>query len=228
MIDDETARIVILGAGPIGIEAALYARFLGHHVEVYERGRVADNVFRWGHVRMFSPFLMNRSTLGLAALDAQDASYQPPSEEALLTGAEWAERYLVPLAKTDLLADHIRPQTSVISVSRSDLLKHELPGSPKRGESSFRVLLADKQRRQWEVPADVVIDTTGVYGNPNWMGKGGAPAIGAADGSDLPKYDYRGVLRCPDTPVMGAFTFECGRRKLLPPSLRDKLPRRGL
>ena len=47
-------RIAIIGAGPIGLEAAAYARRLGHEVTVYERGRVGENVGRWGHVVMFS------------------------------------------------------------------------------------------------------------------------------------------------------------------------------
>jgi len=35
---DPPARIAVLGAGPIGLEAALYGRFLGYDVDVYERG----------------------------------------------------------------------------------------------------------------------------------------------------------------------------------------------
>ena len=93
MAVDTPARIAVLGAGPIGLEAALYARFLGYDVNIYERGNVADNILRWGHVRMFSPFGMNRSTLGLAALRAQDESYQPPGDEEFLTGLEYLDRY---------------------------------------------------------------------------------------------------------------------------------------
>ena len=33
-------RIAVLGAGPIGVEAALYATSLGMPVKVYERGQV--------------------------------------------------------------------------------------------------------------------------------------------------------------------------------------------
>ena len=69
--DDYTPRIAILGAGPIGLEAAIYARYLGFDVAVFDRGTVANNVLQWGHVRMFSPFSMNSSSLGVAALKAQ-------------------------------------------------------------------------------------------------------------------------------------------------------------
>ena len=41
------AKLAILGAGPIGLEAALYARFLGYEVEVFDRGAVAEHVRRW-------------------------------------------------------------------------------------------------------------------------------------------------------------------------------------
>ena len=56
MAIDTPARLAILGAGPIGLETALYARFLGYAVDVYERGEVAEAV-RWlGYFPLFVPF----------------------------------------------------------------------------------------------------------------------------------------------------------------------------
>ena len=122
MAVDTPAKIAILGAGPIGLEAALYARVLGYDVVIYEAGsRVAEAVCEWGHVRMFTPFGLNRTPLGLTALRAQDESYVPPGDDELLTGREWVKRYLGPLAQTDLLADHLRPVTPVL-ISRHLLL----------------------------------------------------------------------------------------------------------
>jgi 2-polyprenyl-6-methoxyphenol hydroxylase-like FAD-dependent oxidoreductase len=92
MAIETPARIAVIGAGPIGLEAALYARYLGYDVDVYERGRVAENLLQWGHVRMFSPFGQNRSPLGLAALKAQDPAWQPPGDDELLSGRELAAR----------------------------------------------------------------------------------------------------------------------------------------
>ena len=84
MAVDTPATIAILGAGPIGLEAALYARVLGYDVVVYEAGsHVAASVCEWGHVRMFTPFGMNRSPLGLAALRAQHDGYVPPGDDEL-------------------------------------------------------------------------------------------------------------------------------------------------
>src|SRR6185503_6844419 len=119
MAVDTPAKIAILGAGPIALEAALYARVLGYDVVIYEAGsQVAEAVHQWGHVRMFTPFGMNRSPLGLQALHAQDESYAPPGDDELLTGREWAQRYLAPLAQTDLLADHLLLSTSVMRVGK--------------------------------------------------------------------------------------------------------------
>jgi glycine/D-amino acid oxidase-like deaminating enzyme len=118
MAIDTPAKIAILGAGPIGLEAALYARFLGYEAVVFEAGEIAASVRRWGHVRMFTPFGMNRSPLGLAAIQAQDEQYQPPGDEELLTGNEWIDRYLLPLSCTDLLADHLRLDTTVVGIGK--------------------------------------------------------------------------------------------------------------
>ena len=38
---DSPAAVVVVGAGPIGIETALYARFLGYDVQLIDHGKVA-------------------------------------------------------------------------------------------------------------------------------------------------------------------------------------------
>ena len=64
----ERKRIAVIGAGPIGLEAALYARALDYDVTVYDRGDVADNVRKWAFVRLFTPWPMDVTKLGRAAL----------------------------------------------------------------------------------------------------------------------------------------------------------------
>ena len=174
------SRIAILGAGPIGLEAALYARYLGYDVRVYERGRVGENLLRFGHVRLFSPFGMNRSPLALAALSAQDPSWRPPADDALLTAREYAEQYLLPLAHSDLLEGAVHEQTEVLSVGRAGMRKGDCVGDPARGKQRFRLLLRDADGER-TAKARVVIDATGTYGNANWVGMGGIPAIGERD-----------------------------------------------
>ncbi|MBM4003869.1 MAG: hypothetical protein FJ295_11360 [Planctomycetes bacterium] len=178
MAVDTPARIAIIGAGPIGLEAALYARFLGYDVNLYERGPVAANVGRWGHVRMFSPFSMNSSTLGLAALAAQDPNYEPPAADAMLTGNEWRDRYLLPLSQSDLLADCLRCHTEVISATKAGLLKSESVGGEERDDGIFRILIRDAEGRESIQLSDLLIDSSGTYAQPNWLGDGGIPALG--------------------------------------------------
>ena len=194
MAIDTPAKLAILGAGPIGLEAALYARFLGYDVLVFEEGAVAASVRRWGHVRMFTPFGMNRSPLGLAALAAQDESYQPPADDALLTGHEWADRYLVPLSQTDLLADHLRLFTRVLHVGKEELLKSDLPGHEDRGDWPFRILVRDSAGQERIELADGVLDCTGVFGQPSPLGHGGIPAVGEAALRDQIEYGLPDIL----------------------------------
>src|SRR5262245_2749725 len=120
MAIDTPARLAILGAGPIGLEAGLYARFLGYDVVIYERGEVAENVREWGDQVIDSSFGANCTTLGIAAIEAQDESYVPPGENDLLTGKEWLERYLLPLAQTDLLFDRLRLHVTVIALRQEN------------------------------------------------------------------------------------------------------------
>jgi thioredoxin reductase len=178
---DTPARIAVFGAGPIGLEAALYARYLGYDVDVYERGRVAEHLYQWGHVRLFTPASANCSPLGLAALANQDESWRPPGPDELLTGRELADRYYVLLAGSDLLADHVHLRTEVLAIGRSDLLKCDLAGED-RSFADFRILVRDAHSAEPAgrriVAADAVIDATGTFAGHNWLGEGGIPAIG--------------------------------------------------
>ena len=194
MAIEAPARIAVLGAGPIGLEAALYARFLGYEVDLYERGAVAENVRQLHHVRLFSPFGVNASPLALAALEAQDGEYHPPDADALLTGQEYVARFLLPLSQTDLLAEGLKEQTEVLAISRGGLLKGDLVGSEDREDPEFRLLVRDAQGRERIETADVVIDATGTYGNHNWAGAGGIPAIGERELERSIEYGLPDVL----------------------------------
>jgi thioredoxin reductase len=169
-------RMAVLGAGPVGLEAALYARALGHEVSVFEKGKIAENLGSWGHVTLFSPWEMNHTPLGRRVLE-QSGTDSFPRPEDLLTGAEHLRTYLRPLAASRALSGRILEQHRVISVGREHYLKGEAIGSPERLESPFRILV-EAPAGEKIFPADRVLDTTGTYGNPNWMGAGGIAAPG--------------------------------------------------
>jgi thioredoxin reductase len=178
MAKNDAPRIAVLGAGPIGLEAALYAKSLKLPVTVYERGRVGEHVQRWGHVRLFSPFGMNATTLGRVAIRAADSQHEFPGDNDCISGRDHVTRYLEPLANCELLNDCIRTETRVVAAGRRGMLKEEAPGDAKRGQQPFRLLVRSKDSKEWVEEADVVLDCTGTYGQHRWLGDGGIPAAG--------------------------------------------------
>ena len=166
-------RIAILGAGPIGLEAALAAAERGDDFTVYEAApTVGGHVRRWGHVRTFTPWSMNVSPRMRSAL-AEAA----PAGDTLPSGAQLADELLEPVAALPQLEGRIRLGTRVLAIGREGLLKHEAIGHPRRAERPFRVLIEQPGGEQAIVHADVVIDATGTYANPNRLGDGGIDAV---------------------------------------------------
>lgn len=183
-------RIAILGSGPIGLEAALYAARLGLPVTVYERGEVAESVKQWGHVRLFSPFGMNSTPLGREVAGAQE---RLPAETDLLTGRDFRSAYLEPIAACGLLKGAIRTGNQVIRVARQGFLKDDAIGDPRRAQAPF-VLLVQEGKDERIDEADVVLDCTGSYGNHRWLGTGGLPALGERNAASHIRYGLDDVL----------------------------------
>jgi thioredoxin reductase len=168
-------RIAVLGAGPVGIEAALCAKSLGHSVMVFERGQVGEHLLRWGHAKMFTPFGANVSPLGLEALQREKKSKDIPAAGDLLTGRQFRDAYLVPLAESEILIECMHPQNVVMQVGRATSVKK----SDADGPLPFRVLVRSLSTNTERIEsADVVLDCTGVNATPNWLGDGGLPAVG--------------------------------------------------
>jgi thioredoxin reductase len=181
-----TPRVAVLGAGPIGLEAALYARQLGLSVTVYEQGRPGEYWHRWGHVRLFSQFGGNSTPLGRAAIRKEHPKHQLPATTDLITGADHLAAYLEPLCLTELLAESVRADTRVVAVGR---------GSPvKGGDGPFRLLLREKGKPERVEEADVVLDCTGTYGRHRWVGDGGIPAPGEIAAEPHVAYGLEDVL----------------------------------
>lgn len=172
--------IAIIGAGPVGLEAAVLADQHGFEVQVFERGRIAQNLCEWGHVRLFSPFGMNVSAWGRGALAARADGAPLPADDALLTGREFAQRYLLPLSRLPQLRGRIHQHTEVCAVSRSRTWKGDLIGKPQRAADPFQLLVRDGTGERI-VAADVVFDCSGTYPQHNWLGAGGIPAVGETE-----------------------------------------------
>src|SRR5580765_1268269 len=171
-------HIAILGAGPIGLEAALYARKLGFPVTVYERNRIAEFVQRWGHAKLFSPFAMNSTPLGRSTIRAEKPKHEFPGDADCITGREHFRKYLEPLAACESLKGIIATDTQVLRVGRRGFLKDDSGDSAQRGRQPFRLLLRDTKGKERIEEADIVLDCTGTYGQHRWLGDGGIPALG--------------------------------------------------
>lgn len=180
--------IAIIGAGPVGLEAALAAEKSGRAFTIYERGQIADAVRQWGHVRMFSPFTTNSTKSGIARLRA--AGHELPEPDALLTGEEFRDGYLQPLA--DTFGARLLRKTSVVAIGRSRRLKGDFIGGSERSVAApFRLLLAAKDGQRVE-EADVVLDCSGTFAQPNALGEGGIPAPGE---SECAEHIHHGIPR---------------------------------
>ncbi len=165
-------RIAILGAGPIGLEAALAAAARGDDFTVFEaEPAVGGHVRRWGHVRTFTPWDMTVSPRMRAALP--DA----PQGAVLPTGDDIARELLEPVGALPALRGRIRYATRVLAIGREGLLKHEAVGEARRGRRPFRLLVEAPDGHEAIAHADVVLDATGTYGSPNRLGDGGIAAV---------------------------------------------------
>lgn len=171
-------RVAILGAGPVGLEAALTVKAAGLPVTVYEQGVPGLHVDRWGFVRMFTPFGMIATPLGRAALLRDTPSRDLPAATDHLTGKEFRDVYLVPLAESSVLKGCVRTQTKVLSVGRSGWRKTDPAADPRKSLPPFRLLVRDANGRESFDAADAVLDCTGTFSRPNWVGDGGIPAAG--------------------------------------------------
>jgi len=178
MAGTDLPRVAVLGAGPIGLEAALQAAHAGYPITVYERGDVGEFVGQWGHVRLFTPFGMNSTPLGLEVIRKEHPGHQLPGPSDLITGHEYRDAYLVPLTVTAKLADAVQTRTHVVTVGRAGILKADAANEPRRSAAPFRLLLRDDKGAERFAEADIVLDCTGTYGRHAWLGDGGIPAVG--------------------------------------------------
>ena len=132
-------RLAVVGAGPIGLAAAIGAQDRGFDVTVFEAGEVGASLRTWGATRFFTPLRMNVH----GAID----------DDSLLTGPEYAERILLPLAAKL----NVKTRTPVVSIARRGLARTDYAGHPLRAEKPFRILTSTDEVFE----ADIVLDASG-------------------------------------------------------------------
>jgi hypothetical protein len=175
---DTPATVAILGGGPVGIEAALYARFLGYYVILFDARRVGSRLTRWGDQLLPVTWGEATSSLGLAALEAQEMLDGLPSSDAAVSCRDYVEKYLTPVAKSDLIIESVQINSPVISISRAHWPKGQPASIETRAEDEFRILVRSQVRGEYTQLADIVLDCTGESRVAAGIGPGGGQAIG--------------------------------------------------
>ncbi len=179
--------VAIVGAGPVGLAAAAHLKERNQPFVVLEAGpAVADNMRRWGHVRIFSPWRYVIDSAADRLLSAQ--GWISPDPELLPTGHNIIDDYLHPLA--DVLAPNIRTNARVVSIARVGLDK-TVTGD--RAERPFVVMIDTPTGRE-QLLARAVIDASGTYSTPNPIGANGYPAFGEEANADAIYYGIPDIL----------------------------------
>jgi hypothetical protein len=115
---DPPGRIAVVGAGPLGIEAALYGRFLGYEVTVFEKGLVGQSL--QSRLEDPLPMLPDRclSPLAVSALKAHDGGVALAGDPTFpMTIGQWVTSGLVRLSDTDLLVERVLVEHEVVGIS---------------------------------------------------------------------------------------------------------------
>jgi hypothetical protein len=149
---------------------------------------------RWGHVRLFTPFSWNHTPLGIEAIRKDHPAHVLPGLNDLLSGQDYREAYVLPLALTSAVCDCIRMKTQVLFIGRSSVVKSDPAADSRRAAVPFRILSRDDKRQESIDEADVVLDCSGTYSAHRWLGAGGIPAIGELAVADQITYGLDDIL----------------------------------
>lgn len=166
-------KVAIIGGGPVGLVAAAHLVEQKISFEIFEAGNaIGNNFLSWGHVKLFSPWRYNMDNAAKRLLSK--TSWTSPPLDDLHTGNDFVKKYLAPLANLPSIKPFIHLNTKVVSISKKGLDKMKTSNRENvpfeiRAERNGAVILSE---------ADVVLDATGTWNQPNPLGSGGLPATG--------------------------------------------------
>ena len=200
---DPPGSIAIVGAGPLGVEAALYGRFLGYNVTVIE----AVSVGHWmTHLQdQPIPILPDRclSPLAVSALAAQHHDDQSTGVETHLRGKtlpttyrQWIHDGLVALTETDLLRGRLRTPSRVTRIDTIAVGGDDESEDTSEIPPDFRLTLNDPNGQSDSIESEAVIVATGAaddieFGCP--QSQAYLYRIGKAPAGDLEQDLIRGL-----------------------------------
>ncbi|WP_433743679.1 NAD(P)-binding domain-containing protein [Paenibacillus amylolyticus] len=154
--------VAIIGAGPIGLAAAAHLIEAGQSFIIFEAGsKVGENISKWGHVCLFSPWQYNVDKAAGRLL--AKAGWLAPSSDGLPTGHELRDQYLRPLAELSEIKSYLHLNTRVVGISRKNADKMK---TADREKQPFLIYVEEVGKaKRYETRA--VIDASGTWGNAN-------------------------------------------------------------
>lgn len=160
--DKSALPVAIIGGGPVGLAAAAHLLKKGVKFIVLEAGdSIGSSMLEWGHVRMFSPWQYNIDKAAKELLE--NAGWTSPDENALPTGRELVEEYLLPLSNLPEIKEQIMLQAKVVGVAKK---AHDKLKTGKRDTVPFQ-LYVEVNGDTTVIEAKAVIDSSGTWTNPN-------------------------------------------------------------
>ena len=182
--------IAVIGAGPVGISAAVHLKTRGLQPLVIDKGASVGHAMKeWGHVRVFTPwqYVTDKAVVELL----EKTGWEHPDKEHLPTGLEIVEQYLKPAASLPELKDAIIYNAEVIAVSKQGRSKSS---SHNRDEVSYTIHYKTVDGEHHIVEADGVVDASGTWYNPNPIGADGLPVAGEKESKEFIAYGVPNVL----------------------------------
>ncbi|MDF3068039.1 MAG: flavoprotein [Polyangiaceae bacterium] len=187
----ETLPVVVIGAGPVGLTAAVRLLERGLKPLILEAAAdVAASPRDWGHVRLFSPWRYNLDKVAVQLLER--TGWTAPPANDLPTGNELYGSYLRPLAALENIRERLHLDRRVVAITRQGLDKVR---TSRRADVPFVVRAVSATGLIEEFLARAVIDATGTWWSPNPLGAAGIPAAGEAELKDRIHYGIPDVLK---------------------------------
>ncbi|MEM6473447.1 MAG: hypothetical protein AAF802_28065 [Planctomycetota bacterium] len=116
---DPPGTIAVIGAGPLGIEAALYGRFLGYDVMLFDSVEPVNRLVCLRDEPL--PLTPSRSSSPLARAAIESQEIEAHHTKHPTTIAEWIDQVWKPLLTTDLLRGRVRSPETVIRIELVDV-----------------------------------------------------------------------------------------------------------
>lgn len=181
--------VAIIGAGPMGLTAAAQLLARGITPLILEVGpKAGSSIEEWAHVKMLSAWQFNVDKEAAKLLLAD--GWIPPPENEYPTGLELLDRFTRPLADLEQIKRHLQLNTRVLTVTR---VGQDVTKTKGRSAAPFLLRVAGPTGEQ-DVLASAVIDASGTYLTPNWMGAHGIPALGEIEHAAHIAYGIAEVL----------------------------------